>query len=260
MNIRTNNKRKMIDSMFQYLQGISEHLQHDNHFQELYARFDAQIKALDSLSVKLGTLRVPFAERKAQARESFLLWMERLAMMLLIHAKEAHLVDAYEETKVIMPRLRMNRVLTALDAANAILKHATAHAEALRLQSRGEEVLIEARKAYALYDSYGLKGSYRKVEASVVYAQYKQALDGCVDFVQTNLYTYFLTWSDVYPSYFEQFELFKRVPKQGARPAKNKESQEVPTAMEAMPDEQSMVYTTAPDEVAQAPYALVANG
>lgn len=30
--------------------------------------------------------------------------------------------------------------------------------------------------------------------------------------------------------------------------------------MDVTPDEQSMVYTTAPDEVAQAPYALVANG
>ena len=156
----------------------------------------------------------------------------------------------------------MNKVLKALEAAHAILQFAEAHAKALYTQSRGKKVLEEARKACALYSVYGLKGSSRKVEAAVVYAEYKEALDHCVDFVQINMYTYFLTWSDVYPSYFAQFELFKRVPKHGARKARTQavqETHETTTPLEASLDVQSIIATKAPDEGALELWELAAH-
>lgn len=223
MNKKLNNRYYMVKNVVNFLNSIEEQLKEDTHFVDILNALRNRFAMLQAMLAQLLLLRVPFAERRDAARNSFLLWTERLGSILIVLAKETQNGELLQNIEEMMVKMRVTKVSLALNAGRVILDEANLRIDALKAKSRGDEVLTEAQKAHDAYSVFALKGSSRRAQAKELYQRFQRELKEAIDYIESAIYSYFLTWSDKYPELYSQLNLHMRVPEYGTRYEKKKE-------------------------------------
>lgn len=212
MNKRLNNRQHMIDAVLALLLTYEELLNNVAQFPELFARFREYVSNLNSLRAQFGTLRVPFGERRAAARDNYVLCLSRLCYNMIEVAKASGDKDTLATAEKKLPLLKSGNTRTAIDAGEIVLNLTVGHEEALKALSRGDETMSEAKAAFELFKDYGLKGSRRRTEASHVLERYTELQDETVDFIRSTMYAFVLNWSGTHPELFDLYERNMRIP------------------------------------------------
>lgn len=238
MNKKLNNRYYMVQNVVNFLNTIEEQLKEDTHFVEILNALSNRFAMLQAMLAQLLLLRVPFAERRDAARNSFLLWTERLGSILIVLAKETQNGELLQNIEEMMVKIRVKKVSLALNAGRVILDEANLRIDVLKAKSRGDEVLTEAQKAHDAYSVFALKGSSRRAQAKELYQRFQKELKEAIDYIESAIYSYFLTWSDKHPELYTQLTLHMRVPEYGTRYEKKKdeEGNGVPTQENAGED------------------------
>lgn len=226
MNKRLNNRQHMIDAVLALLISYEEIFKNVAQFTEIFARFRELVNALNILRAQVGTLRVPFAERRAQAQDNYVLCLSRLCHYIIEVAKESNDDDTLATAQEKLKMVGRGNSRQAIDAGEIILGLAANTQEAIKGMSRGEETLTEAKAAFELFKDYSLKGSRRRTEGSHVLERYKNAQDETVAFIRGTLFAFFLNWSSTYPDFFDLFKRSMRIPDFGAPKSGEEENAE----------------------------------
>ena len=233
MNKRLKNRHHMIRAVMTFLNEHEDTFKDKPHYAELLANMHKHVEGLENLRGELDTLKTPFASRKELAWKKFVHALTCLNRMMKDFATATSNVDLLVITKEVGPKLGINSVNVALNAAHLVVKNAELYLADIKGLSRGEEAYNEAVAAYASYSEYGVAGRYRRNTAKELNARFEAEQQACLAYIRGPVETFFYTWSVAHPELYAQFRIHRLIPDLGSRRAKTAEDAEAENASDS---------------------------